>query len=40
MSDRGALKEFFVELDELYNFAVKRFYVSLKIKKINSKYYF
>ena len=29
----GSHKQFFVQLNELYNFAVKRFYVSLKIKK-------
>ena len=32
VSDRCAVKESFVQLDELYNFAVESFCVSLKIK--------
>ena len=33
VSDRGTIKEFFVKLKELYNFAVESFCVSLKIIK-------
>ena len=39
VSAEGTHKEFFVQLDELYNFAIKNFCLSLKITKLLAKKY-